>query len=125
MTYYVRTDVANKLRELLPAKWLIIDHAVALDNPINPVILVRQMSLARTAGGPRQYRDAALTIALVEPGFDVAQVERALDDDVELLVDALETIDIPGLIWTGADRVTFDDRFHGYDVHVTVTIGKD
>ena len=121
----IRVDVANKLRDALPGSWLVVDHATALDNPQAPVILVRQMTVARHPGAPRLYREVGFTIALVEPGLAPDKVENALDADIELVIDALETIDVPGLVWTGADRVTFDDRFHGYDIAVTVTTEKE
>ena len=121
----MRTILADLLRAELPTKWDVYDHGVSLENPLKPVVVVRQTSLGRTPGAPRLYRDAGLTVGLVEPGLDLAKLEDALDDDLDTLLDALEAVDLPGLIWTGADRATFDERFQGYEVSATITYEKD
>ena len=116
-----RIDLADKIRAEVPATWTVIPYGVELENPLMPHVVVRQVSVARNAGAPRLYRDTGFTVALVEPGLAPDKVETALDDDVEILLDVLERIDIPGLIWTGADRVTFEGRFHGYEIHALIT----
>ena len=125
MVTNVRTLLADELRELLPPSWVVFNHGVELDNPMKPTVLVRQSTLARTPGAPRLYRDAGMTVALVEPGLDAEKVEDALDLDVATLIDALEAVPIPGLVWSDAQRVTFNDRFQGYDIHLTITTEKD
>ena len=121
----VRTLLADQLRAALPPKWDVIDHGVTLENPTKPVVVVKQTNAAKNPGAPRMYRDFTFTLGLVEPGLDVDKVEDALDADLDLVLDALDTLEIPGLLWTGADRVTFDSRFHGYEIHVNITTEKD
>ena len=121
----IRKDLAAQLREKLPDDWTVLDVGVALENPLRPVVVIRQQDVKRNAGAPRKYRDKGFVVALVEPGLAVDLVEDALDDDVVLLLDALEDLPMPGLIWTEAERVTFQGRFAGYDVHVTITTEKE
>ena len=125
MVTNARHELANALREALPPKWLVLNYWPTLDNPDRVTILVRQSALVRTPGAPRLYRDVTVNVGLVEPGLDPALVEDALDEDLELLIDALESIPIDGLRWEGASRSVFQDRWQGYDVTTTITTEKD
>ena len=116
-----RIDLADKIRAEVPETWTVLPYGIELENPLTATVVVRQVSVARNAGAPRLYRDTGFTVGLVEPGLAPDKVETALDDDLELLLDVLDRIDIPGLIWSAADRVTFDSRFHGYEIHALIT----
>jgi hypothetical protein len=121
----VRVLLADLLRPQLPPSWVVIPHGVTLENPQHQTVVVRGTTLVRTPGAPRLYRDAGFTVGLVEPGLDLALLEDQLDEDVALLIDALEAIDMPGLVWGDAQRVTFDSKLHGWDIHLTITTEKD
>lgn len=117
----LRTDFTDALRAALPPTWKVYGYGPMLDNPQHVTLICRQKRVEPTKGAPRRYRDAGFTIALVEPGIDPLKVEDALDNDVETLLDALEALPFPGLQFESAERVLFDNRFHGYDVAVTIT----
>jgi hypothetical protein len=121
----VRKLLAGKLSEELPGTWVVFAYGLELENPMKPTVVVRQTSTKRTPGAPRLYRDAGFNVALVEPGLDAAKVEDALDYDLNVLIDALEAINIPGLVWEDAQRTTFAPGLHGYDIHLTITTEKD
>ena len=125
----IRIELARLIREGLDAagskSWTVFPHGITLDNPLSSVVVIRQTSLKRTPGAPRLYQDVTLLVALVEPGLDPAKVEDALDTDLDTLVDVLESVPMPGLIWTSADRALYDDRFNGYDIAVTITTERD
>lgn len=121
----IRKQLASLIRGKVPQGWTVYDYGVTPENPIKPVLVVRQSRIIRTPSAPRLYRDTDFTVSLVEPGLDPSKVEDALDVDVDTLIDILEEIDLPGLIWGEALRVTFEDRFHGYEITATITNAKD
>ena len=122
----IRRDLATALKEVLPKAWEIHANGIVPDNPLKPVIIIKQSTITRTPQAPRLYRDITFTVSLVEPGLAPDKVEDALDVDVDILIDALEDINFPGLIWQEAQRVVFNnERFHGYDITATITTEKD
>lgn len=121
----IRTQLAVKLGEHLPHAWTIYNYGATPTNPRDPVVVVRQRNVRITPGAPRLYRDTDFSIALIVPEIDPKKVENALEESLEALLDSLDELDMDGLIWTGAERVTFEDKFHGYDITATVTNQKE
>lgn len=123
----IRTEFADAITNHadIPPKWRVYPYGYVPDNATAPIIVVRQTSIARNKTRPRTVQDTGFTVALVEPAIDPRRVEDDLDADIDTLIDILETLAFPGLVWTGAQRVTFENRFHGYDVTVTITTEKE
>lgn len=121
----IRKALAAALKPALPKGWRVIAHPEVPANPRGPVVVMRSSTVAKHPGAPRLYRTQGLTLGLLVPELDPAKAEDALDDAIDVLIDALEAVAFPGLLWSEATRVKFDDRFHGYDVAVTITTEKE
>lgn len=123
----LRNDLADAIRAHadLPKGWTVYAWGHLPENPLSPFVSVRQTTVKPTPQAPRLYRETAFSVALVNPLTDPERVEDALDADVETLIDILDSLDFPGLRWEEAQRSMFEARFHGYDITVTITNGKD
>lgn len=122
---HIRKEIAKALRLKLPKGWRVIEFPAVPANPSQPVIIMRSSTIAKTPGAPRRYRTRGYMLGLIVPELDPEKAEDALDDAIETLVNALEEVDFPGLLWSEATRAKFDDRFQGYDVPVNITTQKE
>ncbi|WNM25241.1 hypothetical protein [Demequina capsici] len=123
----LRTDLAAAIsaHAVKPKAWKVYAWAYSPDNLSAPAVVVRQGKTTKNTRNPRLYRDTEFMVGLMVPGLDPEKVEDDLDVGSETLLDILEAIDFPGLVWSEGNRVKFDDKFHGYDVTVTITNTKE
>lgn len=108
-----------------PRRWKVYPYAFSPDQLEAPIVIVRQGRTIKNRANPRRCRDTDFQVGLVLPGLDPEKVEDALEEGSELLIDIIESLAIDGLVWSEGTRVTFDDRFHGYDLTVTITNEKE
>lgn len=123
-TRSIRELLADALTEVLP-DWRVYAYRTVPTNPRKPVLIVRQGNVRPTPQAPRLARDTDFSIALLVPETDPAKVEGAVEDALDVLLDALDALPMPGLIFQEAQRATFDDKFQGYDVTLTITNAKE
>jgi len=117
-----RQYLAAALKAAVPKTWDVIEFPTDLENPRHVTVVIRPTSVKRTKGAPRMFRDEDFSLALVEPGLDSAQVETALEASLNILLEILDGIDI--LVWIDATRATYNGRFSGYDITITITTEK-
>lgn len=121
----VRSDLANALKPLLPARTKIIDTPRSIDGleAKTPVVMVYRESLGKA---PNAIGDYFNTFALwiISPGVDPVRAENALDDLLDEVVVALDQIS--WLNWTTAERSVFGDaQAPAYKVNLTVVTNKE
>lgn len=113
-----RTQIADRLRGLLPAEWLVLATAREFDQPDGTVPAVVAVMRSQIQPAPN-YAGAWIET------FDVylittSQVDdESLEDDLDALLDqALEAIDSDGAIaLQQATRTTYGDRgLHAWQI---------
>jgi hypothetical protein len=117
-----RKDVAAALRPLVPKKWAILDADRNIDETTEIALLVSQRTIEPAPNAAGNHR-ATLRVYVIDPHEDPDAAEDALDDAVELVCFALDTID--ALYWTTAEKVIYQGR-RAYQITVQAfTVRKD
>lgn len=130
MTVNIRKHLAQLIKDHadFPAAWSVSPFSYIPDELDAPKVMVKQKTVEKTPGAPRTFWDVGFELVLLEPGLDPKPLEDALDRDIETLIDLIESIaktDLNGLTWSNAERSTFEERFEGYNITLTITTTKE
>lgn len=120
----VRSELAALLKPLLPASVKIIDVPRSIDGleAKRPVVMLFRESREKAPNAMGDYIDT-FTMYVVTPGVDVRRSEDALDDILDQVLDALDTI--TWLNWTSAERSIFgDNQAPAYKITLTLVYNK-
>lgn len=112
-----RTYLAETLAPLLPKGWQIVPYADNLDTLSRPVVMLQQKRITPSTYAPLGRHSVEFSVILLNPSTDIRKAEEDLDEQVDLLLYALE--DLPTLVWTNAERAVFDNN-HGWDITLTL-----
>lgn len=112
-----RTYLAETLRPLLPKGWQIVPYADTVDALSRPVVMLQQKRITPSASAPLGRHSVEFSVILLTPGTNLDRIEDDLDEQVDLLLYALE--DLPTLVWTSAERAVFDNA-HGWEISITL-----
>jgi hypothetical protein len=112
-----RTYLSETLAPLLPRGWQIVPYADNVDTLSRPVVMLQQKRITPSANTPMGRHSVEFSVILLSPSTDVRKAEDDLDEQVDLLLYALE--DLPTLVWTNAERAVFDG-VHGWDITLTL-----
>lgn len=118
-------DLARKvlraaLLPLLPRNWKIEPSSRSVDNVPATVVQLRQLSIRRLPQAPVGLHEIDFRVTITAPG-ETQGVEDRLDDDVLLLIGALDTA---GIKWSECQKVIAGSRL-GYDITLTITAKKE
>ena len=120
----VRSELAALLKPLLPASIKIIDVPRSIDGieAKRPVVMLFRESRAKAPNALGDYLDT-FTMYVVTPGIDTRRSEDALDDTLDQVIEALDTI--TWLNWTNAERSIFgDNQAPAYKITLTIAYNK-
>lgn len=114
MTSNPSGELADQLREVLPASWDIEPYALAPDNvtPGCPIVRVFRRRLAPSPFLGRYSNEMELW--LIDEHTDEQEADDSLSDRLDVLVAALDQLHID---WPeGAERGMFGAKFHSYKI---------
>jgi hypothetical protein len=114
----VRKYVIDAIKPLLPKSWRFIEQQQNLDTIDQVTVILILQDIAPAPAAPRGALLARYTLTLIEPKVDPARAEKALDDLILELVQALAGV--PNLVWTTATRALFGEN-QAYDITLEVT----
>jgi len=120
----VRSELAAALKPLLPNTVKIIDVPRSIDGmeAKRPVVVLFRESRAKAPNAIGDYFDT-FALYVVTPGVDVRRSEDALDDTLDQVITALDTI--TWLNWTSAERSVFgDNQAPAYKIAITIAYNK-
>ena len=120
----VRSELAALLKPLLPASIKIIDVPRSIDGieAKRPVVMLFRESRAKAPNALGDYLDT-FTMYVVTPGIDTRRSEDALDDTLDQVIEALDTI--TWLNWSNAERSIFgDNQAPAYKITLTIAYNK-
>lgn len=120
-----RAQLAAALKPLLPSQVKLVNVPRSLDGieTNKPVVLLYREKLAKA---PNALGDYLATFALwvITPGIDPQRAEDALDDILDDVILALDSISF--VQWTTAERSTFgDSQAPAYRIDLTVITIKE
>lgn len=116
-----RKVLAAALRPLLPTGWKIEPSSRVVDNIPATVVQLRQLSIRRLTVAPVAFHEIDFRVTITAPGELQQGVEDRLDDDVLLLIVALDGAHIK---WSECQKVIVGSRL-GYDITLTITGNKE
>lgn len=124
----LRREVTEQLEaaaKALPAtkRWRVITGQAVPPSPRYPVVLVTLRAWEPHPGAPRLYWVSELVATLFVPNLEPSAMADSFEENGEILTELVDGLTYPGLIWTRAERVTYDDR-PALDVILTITNGK-
>lgn len=119
----VRAQLKAALAPKLPAKWVIVPAQRNLDVISAVTIMFKQSRLAPHQAAPAALRVTGMTITLIDPHTDIEKAEDALDENLLLLLTALESLDFEAK-FTEAQKVSFNDTTLAYDITVEIDTVK-
>lgn len=117
-----RSALEAALKPLLPAGWKIIRFQKALDNFTTPVVILKQSAITRLAEAPDGVHAVEFTVTIASPHIDREKAEDQLDDNVNALIHAIDTL---GILCTRADKAAFTDTYICWDIALSVTSTKE
>lgn len=110
------------LSPLLPATWKIIPFQKELSTFTAPVVILKQSAITRLPEAPEGAHVVEFTVTVASPHVDREKAEDQLDDNVNALIHAIDTL---GIGWTRADKVAIDNTYIGWDINLSVTSTKE
>lgn len=119
----IRAQLAASLKPLLSTGWRIIDHQDNLDTFTSPVVMLKQQEIEPAPAAPAGAHIVTLVVTIADPKTDPGPAEDSLDENVDNLIHALDSIDY--LNWTKATKVLFQDRYLAYDINLEVISRKE
>jgi hypothetical protein len=120
----VRQQLADLLKPLLPSNVKIIDVPRSVDGveAKKPVIIIYRETRAKAPNAIGDYMDT-FTLWVISPFVDVRRAEDGLDDLLDEVLLALDTI--TWLNWSTAERSMFgDQQAPAYKINLSVTVTK-
>lgn len=120
----VRSELAAALKPLLPASMKIIDVPRSIDGieAKRPVVVLYRESRAKAPNAIGDYFDT-FALYVITPGVDVRRSEDALDNSLDAVVEALDSI--KWLNWSVAERSLFgDNQAPAYKITLTIAYNK-
>lgn len=119
-----RQQLAELLKPLLPSAVKIIDVPRSVDGieSKKPVIILYRETRGKAPNSVGDYMDT-FTLWVVSPFVDVRRAEDGLDDLLDEVLLALDTI--TWLNWSTAERSMFgDQQAPAYKITLSVTVSK-
>jgi hypothetical protein len=120
-----RAYLIEQLTPLLPATWKLLPYFTNLDVQTQTVAMLVLESVQRAPEAPNSTHEITFTLQLREPKTDPAKREDSLDESLDDLIFALDTI--PNTKWTKAERVlhgTPGAESLSFDISITVYTNK-
>lgn len=113
-----REWIEAELAPLLPKRWQLVWDEGSADDTGRTRLRLTQQSIERHPGtGTAATHLVTFAATLTVPADDFRKVEAQLDDDMELLLWAIDSIYLP---WTKADKGLFGNRM-GYQFTLQTT----
>lgn len=124
----LRHDFTDALRAAVKAtegleRWRVETGQAVPANLEAPFVLVTLKGWEPTPEAPRLYWTSEFVCSLFTPEQDPAKRADIFEDGGADLVEILEGLKYPGLIWTAVENVQYDGR-PALDVTLTITNGK-
>ncbi|GAB3118409.1 hypothetical protein [Glaciibacter psychrotolerans] len=116
-----RKDLAALLKPLLPRTWKIVEHQTTTDVLTVTKVTLKQLRIVRTPAAPQGAHDIEFIVTITSALTDPARAEDELDDQVNMLIHALDRAGIP---WSSAAKVLDGDSL-AYDITLTLTSTPD
>lgn len=113
----IRSDIADAMRELLPAEFVSMPYVRALDNTSVPVVMVHRSKITRNES--RAYFDHSVTVHVLVPETLGEEAEDAADAALDAALGVLDLL--PNLDWTEAERASYAN-FTGYEITLTASL---
>ena len=113
----MRTAVTGYLKPLLPTSWRIVPYVTNLDSISQPVAMLKLQSVEKHPQAPKTERIVTYVLTVIEPKTAPGPADDALDTNLIRLLDAID--DVPGLIWSKAERVIAQDSNPAFDITLT------
>jgi hypothetical protein len=111
----LRSDIADVLRDNLPADYHVQAYVKALDNTARPVVMVHRSKITKAALGHLSHE---VTLHVLVPETLGEAAEDAADTALETVLGLVEAMN--DLDWTGADRAPYEN-FTGWEITLTAS----
>lgn len=103
MSTSVRSQFAEALTPLLPATWKILNSEKGVGNHQHPIVRLSQRKIERHPNAPLGARQTTFTVTVTAPSGDLEHWEDELDDEVNTLTWAIETLG-SDFSWSSAEK---------------------
>lgn len=119
-----RSEIAELLKQLLPADWYVLHYRPTQANIGKPNVWIQQTTVRRAPAAPAGIDQTTLTVTLAEPTIDPENSEDRLEANLDILLDAIDRL--TGVTRGDASRgVTAPTNgFPGYDIDLTLTTSR-
>lgn len=118
-----RTELAAALTVSLPSTWRVLGYAADLDAVTRPTVLVWADAFTPRPEWGSGLHSLTLKMWVLTQSEDPARADDALDDALDLVIDALTPIN--WVRFESAERGVLRETFHGWQITATAvaTIG--
>lgn len=119
-----REELVDALRPLLPKKWKLVPFARNLDRLEHPTVMVHASRIEKMPAAPQAKHRVTFTVSVFDPQDDPTRAQGALDDEVNALIFALDTI--PFVHWESAEAAQLgSDGPLGWDITLDTITKKE
>lgn len=101
----IRDWLESELRAILPKRYVIIPTARTVDAIVKPTVILKQERIGRQIIDGRTVpggRMVGMTITIAVPYQETGAAEKALDDDLVAILDAIDAME--NVRWTTAEK---------------------
>jgi len=119
----IRQTLHDGVAAVIPTGWHLVPAGSPVDELSRTTLTMQQQSIAYAEQAPAGVYATSYTLTLISPFKDEVRAELDLDEDVHVLISALD--DVPAIQFDRADRVFWRDTNLAYDVHITVATSKE
>lgn len=117
-----RDRLAEHLKPLLPASWVIKPYSKELERIDKTVVMLHATEIRPAVAAPGSGLEVDYSISVTTPLMDSDAATAALDDDVTDLSLALWST--PWLMYRNANPSLVSNRY-AWDINITVITRKD
>lgn len=116
-----RADLAQLLTDQLGTDARVIGYAKSVDNIARDQSVVMVYREQVVPSPLESARVDTIAVWCAVPQTDPATADDALDALLDRVLSVIDSDDLPALIWSDAERGTFDDTWPAYKITATAT----
>ncbi|MEN0101842.1 MAG: hypothetical protein AAGC90_02855 [Curtobacterium sp.] len=115
----VRQIISEALKPLLPRAWKFFPYRVPTEAINGTTVWLKLSSIEKLPEAPQSRAHVVTyTVTVAVPEADLSEADARLDDDVIVLVHALDAL--PNIRRTRAEQVSVADAYLGFDITVEI-----
>lgn len=114
--------LAERLEPLMPEAWKLAPGMETPETIGVVTVAIKHLKIAPLAEAPKGHLTNQMVVTIANPHTDQVKSEAALDDDVLILVQALQ--DVKNLGFTEANKVLVNNTYLGWDISCSIISKK-